>query len=35
MLKQLCGYLGGRGSGLLFRIPNESDCNDEKTEDKN
>jgi transcriptional regulator with XRE-family HTH domain len=35
MLKQLCGYLGGRGSGLLFSIPNESDCNDEKTEDKN
>ncbi len=35
MLKQLCGYLGERGSGLLFSISNESDCHEEKTEDKN
>ena len=35
MLKQFCEYLGERGSGLLFSISNESDCHEEKTEDKN
>ena len=35
MLKQFCEYLGGRGSGMLLSISNESDCHEEKTEDKN